>query len=479
MTEQKRDKLAAAFDEISRRHLDEALRIRNGEEEPETAGVFKIRYVDRAVAILCIAALLLAATVQLAKNLSGNNFGDSGSEETPIISKVESKDETGTEHTSEYNRTTGAVNTTEGEAITGGEAATEDTGTAEEDNYTAAEPSTENASDAWIEDAWNLFYDLDAEKAPKTSIWAYTGFVDSMDTYGAFCPAADCDGDGTIDRVYVYAGNAYLFFGNKEILYLGDVSENDVLRVKYADITRNGVNEIILIRHQLTADSGDEEDLDIFERKGTLWEKMEYPWMEMRCELDGDKIIYTQPYTDFRAETDSELLVGDEIFSADLAQITGAGRAVSIRIDEKNGEAGLYISATIGNRWYFTTVYWCLTYDEEWKITNIFMPDAKVLANGGVLADGFEVYCPENDNPYMAMPEVYECINSFAERYQGSIIGITYEEILGEMREEVLLSVRALVDGEMRQFSCRLKGDGVQYEIDQWSEGVSFKTEPF
>lgn len=463
MTNQKKDKLSEAFDEISWEHLEEALKIRNGEAKPETAGMFYMRHADRMVAVLCVAALLLAATVQLVRNLSGNHAGGAGSEESPFISAEESKEEGITES----DGTAEEENTTEDRSIT-------------EDEHTAEHSAehTSNISEDWIEEAWDLFDDLDAEKAPETSIWAYTGFVDSMDTYGALCPAADCDGDGTTDRVYIYSEAAYLFFGNGEMLYLGDVSANYAIEVKYADMTGNGVNEIIFLRYLHPADSGDQVFLDIFEKNGTLWESMEYPWMELSCELEGDKIIYTQPQTGFRAETDSDVLVnGDELFSVDLSNVTEAGSADSVRIAEKNGKICLYIAASVGNRWYYTEIYWCLTYDGEWKITNIFMPEARVLENGGILADGFEVLCTQG-SLWGIGPAIYECINSFEENWQGTMSSIAYDGASEEASEAVLLSVQAMTEGELRQLSCRIKKNGSKYEVDEWSETVPLETAP-
>ncbi len=430
----KGEKLAQALGEISWRHMDEALKIRNGEVKRKTVRSHWLRYADIAAVLLCVSVLLLAATVQLVKNAAGDNPGGSGSDEMIPVTE----------------------------------------------EHSAADSSSENdetvsdMSEDWMELAWKEFNDLQTKKE-KEGLWAYTGFADAVESYGKLCPAADYDGDGTTDRIYVHEGHAYLFFGSRKTLYLGDVTVCYEMEARGRDLTGDGVNEVLFVGRQDSADSGAYAYLVIFEMSEGTWKALEYPGLSLISWQDEDRILFFQPDTGFCAEADLELLVKE----GDFGSVTVSSvpqetvlKTGGIQISEKNGVISIYMSSSFGNRWYSTLVYWCVTYDGEWRISDLFMPEARVLEKGGILAGGFAFHCDEREGVYQIMGAVYQCIMSFKDNFQGQLLRVTYAPSSDDSGINCSMAILALIDQEERQLTCFMHWNDqeLQYEIDGWGE---------
>lgn len=258
-------------------------------------------------------------------------------------------------------------------------------------------------SPEWAKEVWEKFNEYEE----PVSIWigdSYAGFMDQV-VYDngdgqkvTKFPAMDYDGDGTLDRIY---GNhntgedgVYLFSGSGEILLLGKPYWGFSGSTCSADLTGDGVNELIYISW-VSGTGGESYCAAAWERIDGQWNKMDITpsivsgtdsvgnlntlTLSLQIEKTGEnRIRLTQP--DVGKSFEHEVTPG---YMPDLWQETREDNQpyvteiwsdlISVVNDQNTGKSYLLVTGAYGNKWYGVPCSWLLGYESgEWKILDFW-----------------------------------------------------------------------------------------------------------
>ncbi|HKM00098.1 MAG TPA: SH3 domain-containing protein [Mobilitalea sp.] len=235
----------------------------------------------------------------------------------------------------------------------------------------------------------------------------YTGYLDTHPTYGRNNRKLDYDGDGLLDRIYkVYDSNNghsfYMYFGNGEKLLLSNRDWCISFKTEAADLTGDGVNEIIFIQG---SPSTGPDNLYVYiytSNENGKYEQVKMPYYENSYHEEFDGRLYLpllmekvndaklriyqpdcgyQGYISTRRDSYDDGSTYDEMEHLYFDESEGevidyCASSMSLIETEDTGRKALLMLSYLGDKWCIKSVVWKLEYLEgEWKITNVYQTD--------------------------------------------------------------------------------------------------------
>jgi hypothetical protein len=245
--------------------------------------------------------------------------------------------------------------------------------------------------------------------------YSYTGYLDIHPVFAKDNPKYDYDGDGLLDRVYKQydsdTGNNifYLRFGNGSELLLSDVTWGIFFKTETAELTGDGVNEILFEQFSTSTKCANLY-VTVFTLRDGSYEPMDIPYYgEPTTINEVDRMLYipiivtkinpemvsisqpdsgyqgfitTRTYTYSSGETDNEM---DHLSFPDSDGIVERIQASEMRLVDTgdNGRKAFLLRSYLGDKWCAKSVDWKLEYLEgKWKITDIYQADPIRVALG-------------------------------------------------------------------------------------------------
>lgn len=240
------------------------------------------------------------------------------------------------------------------------------------------------------------------------SVFDYTGYMDVHPGLAKNNPQFDYDGDGLLDRIYKEINpdtlecSFYVHFGNGKKLLLADHAYGFFYKTMAADLTGDGMNEIIF--EQLTTSTkSDIYFYSIASYNDGEYKLMDIPYFlsEYESEADGklylplsmnkveaDKVSIYQPDSGYRSfittvkHTYDDGMIDDEMehlynWLEDGDKIFYYPANDMELVDtEQNGKKAFLLRSYLGDKWCAKSVDWKLEYvSGEWKITGVYQAD--------------------------------------------------------------------------------------------------------
>lgn len=236
----------------------------------------------------------------------------------------------------------------------------------------------------------------------------YTGYLDLNPRFSEGNPVSDYDGDGLSDRIYKefdtdkQTSSFYLHFGNDTKLLLSDYSWGIFYKTETADLTGDGVEEILFFQESMSTKAVNLY-LSIYALKDGKYEAMDVPYYrkdELRDEVDGRlhlplimskvdaaRVSIYQPDADYQGYITTQSFTyenGDTLYEMDtLYHQEIEGEVVDYPANDmnivdagENGRKALMLRSYLGDKWCSKSVLWKLEFlNDEWKITNIYQTD--------------------------------------------------------------------------------------------------------
>lgn len=242
----------------------------------------------------------------------------------------------------------------------------------------------------------------------EENLYTYTGYLDVHPYSAEDNPMYDYDGDGLVDRIYKQydsiSGNStfYLRFSNGSELILADTNLGIGYKTEVADITGDGVNEILFEQFSISTKCQNLH-ITVFTLRNGSYEPMDIPyygdasvadevgWM-LYLPITVTKInpgmvsiyqpdsgyqgfITTQIYTYENGETYDEM---DHLSFPDSDGIIQNIQISEMRLIDTGdpGRKALLLRSYLGDKWCGKSVDWKLEYLEaKWQITELYQAD--------------------------------------------------------------------------------------------------------
>ena len=262
-------------------------------------------------------------------------------------------------------------------------------------------------SPEWAKEVWEKFNEYEE----PVTIWigdSYAGFLDRLmydrgnGKKETGFPAMDYDGDGTLDRIYGDFSPAeesiYLFSGNGELLLLGKPYWGFLGSTYSADMTGDGVNELIYLMNVMGT-GGDTCAAAVWERVDGQWIRMDLTYsvdggmdgagnlhvltLPLQAEKTGERSIrLIQPDVGKAFEHEiaesgsmSDLWMWDDNDKSPLFELWSSGNnaGISVVSDRSTGKSNFLVAGAFGNKWYSVPCNWLLGYEDgEWRILDFW-----------------------------------------------------------------------------------------------------------
>ena len=268
----------------------------------------------------------------------------------------------------------------------------------------AEEETTEDKSteDELLTDSVDI---LDSEEVKEEytleDAYLYTGYMDLHPAFAQECPIQDCDGDGSIDRVYKEYNkdtdqtSIRLDFGNGTSVMLTEKAWGQWFGVEHGDLTGDGKEEVIFYQY-LISTGGFMIGTSIFSMDEKGYTKMEVPFevndefttnqlaLPVSLTKTGDhSVLLRQPDSGYeveiqtmnQSEDDGEYY--DEMEHLWWEEIDGKvidypAQDVKMIDSEDHSKKLLYLSTYLGDKWCDIKVEWILEYEnQQWTIKKV------------------------------------------------------------------------------------------------------------
>jgi hypothetical protein len=236
----------------------------------------------------------------------------------------------------------------------------------------------------------------------------YTGYMDVQPGLAKNNPKIDYDGDGLLDRVYkevnIYNQDSsfYVYFGNGKKLLLADHAYGFLYKTIAADLTGDGMNEIIFEQYSSSTKSANLY-YSIFTFTDGNYERMDIPYFRENYDtkeedgmlflplvmnkVDSAKVSIYQPDSGYQGyittvtrtwgdgESDDEMV---HLYCEELeGQVTDCQASEMQLIDtEQSGKKAFLLRSYLGDKWCSKSIDWKLEYvSGEWRITGVYQAD--------------------------------------------------------------------------------------------------------
>ncbi len=239
------------------------------------------------------------------------------------------------------------------------------------------------------------------------NLYNYTGYLDIHPVFAQGNPRKDYDGDGLLDRVYKkYDSNSntssfHLHFGKGTNLLLSDRELGMFYRTEAADLTGDGVKEIMFEQSSMSTKSTNLY-LTIYTLKSDGYETMDVPFYSDHMNGEFDHMLYLplimkkiddttvsiyQPDCNYHGIITAQNYAYDngdkfdEMEHLYFSEIEGVevlyqGSTMELMDTEDGERKAILLQAYLGDKWCIKSVFWTLEYLQgEWRITKLSQPD--------------------------------------------------------------------------------------------------------
>lgn len=241
------------------------------------------------------------------------------------------------------------------------------------------------------------------------SAFDYTGYMDEHPQLVKNNPKYDYDGDGLMDRIYkednkdTGESSFYVHFGNSNKLLLTDRQYGFLYSTYAADLTGDGVNEIIFEQFS-TSTKSDNLYYSIASYKDGTYEIIDIPYFHadpgsekygpmlylplIMSKPETDKVSIYQPDSGYRGYITTEATItADGVVEDEMEHLfpdeqmenrLGYYQVNNMDLIEtgENGRKAFLLRSYLGDKWCSKSVDWKLEYiSGEWKITGVYQAD--------------------------------------------------------------------------------------------------------